>query len=68
MAGVQRGPRGERVTLVAWTEEDGTQGFRAYAAAGIRPTKHASAADFKAELLAAGIEEHTITVMPLEVR
>ena len=67
MAGVQRGPRGETVTVVTWTEEDGTRGIRVYAAAGVRPAKHTSAADFKAHLLGVGIEEHEIMVQTLQV-
>lgn len=57
-----------KVTVVTWIEEDGSQGVRAYAASGERPAKHMTAADFKAELLAAGIEEHQITVHTSLVR
>lgn len=68
MAGVQQGPRGMTVTVVVWTEEDGTQGVRVYAAAGVRAAKHETAADFKKELLDAGIEEHLILVQTLQVK
>lgn len=64
----QYGTRGLKVTVVIWQEEDGTQGIRAYAASGERPATHATAADFKKELLDAGIEEHTIIVQTLAVK
>lgn len=63
-----RGPRGEKVTVVHWIEEDGSQGIRVYAASGARAAKHETAADFKKELLEAGIEAHLILVQTLQVK
>ena len=64
----QYGTRGLKVTVVTWIEEDGTQGIRAYAASGERAASHETAADFKKQLLDAGIEEHTIIVQTLVVK
>lgn len=64
----QRGPRGEKVTVVSWTEEDGTPGVQVYASAGVRPGSHKSAKDFEQELIAAGIPQGLIHVRTLPVK
>lgn len=63
-----RGPRGEKVTVVSWTEEDGTQFVQVFAAAGTRPTKHESAEDFRKELVAGGVDNTLINVQTMQVR
>lgn len=45
-----RGPRGEKVTVVCWTDANGTVHVEAYAAAGVRETAHKSALDRLKEL------------------
>ena len=63
-----RGPRGENVTVVSGTEEDGTQGVQVFAAAGVRPSKHKSAKDFEEELIADGIPRGVIHVRTMAVK
>lgn len=58
MAGVQRGPRGEKVTILIWQAEEELPReephVEAWASAGVRAGSHKSAKDRQNELLAMG--------------